>query len=778
MALFTRKFICSGFGISDFKKYYPAPYMRKKLFLTEKPEKAKLLFSGLGYYRLFVNGAEVTRGLLSPYTSNTDKLVYFDDYDVSDALTAGENVIAFILGNGMRNPLGNVVLSESRFVGEPCAAFVLELARKDGSAEKIEADDSVKVHASPILFNDLRIGEKYDARLEKETDGWLEPGFDDSLWDNAKRCEMPRGDHRVSKCPPIRTRRTLKPVSIEKEGDGFIYDFGRNGAGVVSIHGAFEPGRRLLLEFSELLSDGKLFTYPLRILDPSVGLGYTHQTVDYTCGGGRFDYTPSFTYEGCRYIKITGISENEATPDLLSFDHMSTEMEERGTFSCSDPVLNKLQIMTREATHSNVFHIPTDCPHREKHGWTADAAVSSVHMLMNLDCDDVLTEWMNNVALAQNAEGAMPGTVPSATDWGFDSWNGPAWDSVIAEIPYRLWEIRGDVRAASAVRAAMIRYITYVLGRRNEKGLVAIGLGDWVAPHEIIKAPLELTDTVMCFDFCNKAAVLYRILGDRELAEFCLETARAFRKAIRDNLIDREKMIAAGDCQTSQAMCVYYNVFTGDEKKRAVENLVKIIERDGEYIDTGVLGVRVIFRVLADHGYADLAHFMIRRPDGPSYGNMVKRGDTTLAEDFLTEHERINSRNHHFLGDISAWFMSYICGIRINPKAEDDLRRVIDGFSPIVPEDGYDNINVLPSVPADIDFAEASYKAPGGEISVRLERNRERKIIIMKVSVKGSLYGEIFPPLGYRFNGSESFPLTQGENVYEAFWADKGKEVR
>ncbi|MBR3415623.1 MAG: family 78 glycoside hydrolase catalytic domain [Clostridia bacterium] len=777
MALFTRRFISAGFGISDFKKYYPAPYMRKKLFLTEKPEKARLLFSGLGYYRLFVNGPEITRGHLSPYTSNTDKLVYFDEYDLSERLSVGENVIAFILGNGMRTPLGNVYLAESRFVGEPCAAFVLDLTRKDGSVDRIEADDSVKVHTSPILFNDLRIGEKYDARLEKETAGWLEPGYDDSLWENAKRCEMPRGDHRIAQDPPIKVRRTLKPVSIEKEGDGFIYDFGRNGAGLVSIHGDFEPGRRLLLEFSELLSDGKLFTFPLRILDPSVGLGYTHQTVDYTCAGDSFDYTPSFTYEGCRYIKITGVNDSEATEDLLTFDHMSSAVEERGTFSCSDPVLNKLQSITREATLSNMFHIPTDCPHREKHGWTADAAVSSVHMLMNLDCDDFLTEWMNNVALAQNAEGAMPGTVPSATDWGFDSWNGPAWDSVLTEIPYRLWEIRGDLRAASAVRQAMIRYITYILGRRNENGLVAFGLGDWVAPHEIIKAPLELTDTVMCYDFCNKAAALYRVLGDRELAEFCLNTARSFRDAVREQLIDHENALAAGNCQTSQAMCIYYNIFTEEEKARAANKLVEIIKRDGEYIDTGVLGVRVIFRVLADHGHADLAHFMIRRPDGPSYGNMVKRGDTTLAEDFLTEDERINSRNHHFLGDISAWFMSYICGIRVNPRAEGDLRRAIDGLPLNVPEDGYDNINVLPTVPTKIDFAEASYKAPGGEIAVRLDRNTGRDSIVMKITVKGRLYGEVFPPLGYGFIGSESFPLTHGENVYEAFPTNVDQEV-
>ena len=770
MAIITRKFVRAGFGISTFTEYFPAPLMRRRLDLEKKPAAAKITFTGLGFYRLFVNGREITKGLLAPYTSNVDHIVYFDEYDLTDLLREGENVVGFILGNGTRNPLGNVPLAESRFVGEPCAAFVLELRYEDGTEEVIEADGNVKVHASPILYNDLRIGEIYDARLEDQVEGWTAPGLDEFGWTSALRSEMPRGDHRICAAPPIKKRKTLTAVSVTKDGDGFIYDFGQNGAGLVCLRPDFEEGRTLVLEFSELLKDGKLFTFPLKILNKSLGVKYTHQTVEYVCSGRAAEYRPSFTYEGARYVRIAGISESEATKELLTFELMSTVMEERGTFTSSDPVLNELQRITREATLSNVMNIPTDCPHREKHGWTADAAVSSVHMLMNLDADEVLTEWMNNVALAQNREGAMPGTVPSATDWGFDSWNGPAWDAVLTEVPYRLWEIRGDTRAAAAVSSAVFRYIPYVLGRRDERGLVHIGLGDWVAPHENIKAPVALTDTIMCYDICVKGATLYRVLGKPEMADFCLTAARGFRRAVRDNLIDHEKRLAAGNCQTSQAMAIYYNMFTEDEKPEALENLLRIIERDGEFLDTGVLGVRVLFRVLSDYGHADLAYKMITRPEAPSYGNMVKRGDTTLVEDFGSETERINSRNHQFLGDISAWFISYVCGIRVNRRAERDLRRVIDGGNPTVPSDGYNNIDVLPTLPSALDFAEASYRAPGGEVRVRLDRiPGEVEQVRMTVSSAEGLYGEVFPPAGMSFDGCASYPLTPGTNVYDAF---------
>ncbi len=770
MAIITRNFVRAGFGVSTFTEYFPAPLMRRRLRLDKKPVDSKITFTGLGFYRLFVNGREITKGLLAPYTSNVDHIVYFDRYDLTELLREGENVIGFILGNGTRNPLGSVPLAQSRFVGEPCAAFVLDLRYEDGAEEKIEADGSVKVHTSPILYNDLRIGEIYDARLEAETEGWTLPGFDDSGWTAALRSEMPRGDHRICKAPPIKVRRVLSPVSVTKDGDGFIYDFGQNGAGLVCLRPDFEAGRTLVLEFAEVLKDGRLFTFPLKILNKSLGVRYTHQTVEYTCSGKAAEYRPSFTYEGARYVRITGIGDDEATRDLLTFEQMSTVMEERGTFTSSDPVLNELQRITREATLSNVFNIPTDCPHREKHGWTADAAVSAVHMLMNLDADDVLTEWMNNVALAQNEEGAMPGCVPSASDWGFDSWNGPGWDQVLTEVPYRLWELRGDVRAAEAVSCAVFRYIPYVLGRRDGSGLVHIGLGDWVAPHENIKAPVALTDTIMCYDICVKGATLYRVLGKPEMAEFCLAAARGFRRAVRDNLIDHEKRLAAGECQTSQAMAIYYNMFSEEEKPDAVENLVRIIERDGEFLDSGVLGVRVLFRVLSDYGHADLAYKMITRPEAPSYGNMVKRGDTTLAEDFGSETERINSRNHQFLGDISAWFISCVCGIRVNRRAERDLRRVIDGGKPTTPADGYNNIDILPAFPSTLDFAEASYRAPGGEVRVRLDRipGEDGHVRMTVVSADG-LYGEVFPPMGTAFDGCASYPLTPGANVYDAF---------
>ncbi len=153
-------------------------------------------------------------------------------------------------------------------------------------------------------------------------------------------------------------------------------------------------------------------------------------------------------------------------------------------------------------------------------------------------------------------------------------------------------------------------------------------------------------------------------------------------------------------------------------------------------MDCGILGARCLFRVLADHGKAELAYELITRPDYPSYGNFVTRGLTALPEDFLREGQRPNSLNHHFFGDISAWFIEYIAGIRVNP-AGNDCREV----------------RVTPNFIARLDFAEGHYDTVGGRVAVRWERDGSD--IALTVECADGVHGEIRLPNGCRFKQSQ-----------------------
>lgn len=762
MNVFTNKFISAGLGIGDAHHPHTAPLLRKTFVLKQKPQKASLLITGVGFYKLFINGKEITRGHLSPYISDPGLVLEFDKYDIAPYLDQGQNVIGIMLGSGFRAPVaGNRDTMNSLARGDMLTALVCDI---DG--ECFEADESFRVHSSPIVMNDLRFGEHYDARLEDETCGWTLPDFDDSSWGYAVRADAPRGEQRICATPPIKTRYTLTPVKIWQEGDGFVYDFGQNGAGLLCIHTDLPAGRRISVEFAEYLWDGKFYNETITGGTPRTkDYPFGSQNFIYDCRGGEQHYKASFTYQGFRYAKVYGITAQEAKPELLTFEVMSSQMRERGSFNCSDPVANAIQRMTREATHSNMYHIPTDCPHREKNGWTADAAVSSVHMLLNLECDGVFNEWMHSVAAAVDKKGAMPGCVPAAPGVFYDSWNGPGWDAVLVELPYRMLELRDDLKSARVAAPAMLRYVAYTLTRRDERGLVHIGLGDWMPPHDPIKAPLELTDTIMCFDIARKAAFIYHKLGMKELCDFCLGVAKNYKAAVREHLIDLDTCTAAGNCQTSQAMAICLGIFDKDEMPLATKVLSGFAKELDEHIDCGVLGMRYIFRALSMGGYTDLAYRMAVNPTAPSYGDMVARGETTLAEDFNAKGQRINSRNHHFLGDISAWFIDTVCGIRVDPQVESSLDNVFvnGGFADC---DGASRVDIIPHLPESLTFAEAYHETPYGTVSVKLERVREDWISV-KVKVDGELHGRILPPEGYLFDGCGEYPLETGE--FDAF---------
>lgn len=86
---FPKIFIAAGEAYCTLDEHVPAPYLRKSFRLDAKPERAELLICGLGFYTLYVNGTDVTKGPLAPYISAPNDLIYFDRYDLADVLQEG-----------------------------------------------------------------------------------------------------------------------------------------------------------------------------------------------------------------------------------------------------------------------------------------------------------------------------------------------------------------------------------------------------------------------------------------------------------------------------------------------------------------------------------------------------------------------------------------------------------------------------------------------------------------------------------------------------------------
>ena len=697
---FPSSFICAGHEYADkikndpVFKPAPAPYLRRSFVLDKLPPRADLLITATGFYELHVNGRQINASKLAPYISNPDDLLFYDSYDLLPLLEPGENVIGIWLGNGFANNPGGCLWDFDKAVFRAAPAVA---ARLDMGETAIETDGSFKTAPSPVFFDDYRIGEHYDSR--NETPGWASPGFDDGGWSAAQAVmRRPRGEAVLNAVDPIVVTEELAPVSVRQVEGGHLYDFGVNMSGACRLRIKGAPGQEIALCHGErLLPDGGL-----DLSNISYDIDSYHKDI-FICGGGEDEWTPTFTYHGFRYVQVSGMTPAQATPEALTYLVFNTDLRERGGFCCSDEMANTLQTLTRRSTLSNFHHFPTDCPHREKNGWTADAALSAEHALLNLSPERNYRQWMHSIRKAQRDDGALPGIVPT-TGWGFQWGNGPAWDSVLVWIPYYTYLYRGDKAILEENAHAILRYLEYLSTKTGADGLIAIGLGDWCEPRgvEHYKSPVKFTDTMMSMDICAKAAFIFGELGKPLHAAFAEGLRARLYAAAREKLVDAATLTALGECQTSQAMAIFYDLFTDAEKPAAFKRLLEIIHDGGDFMDTGVLGARAIFHVLAEYGEAGLAFKMITRPEFPSYGWWVTQGAISLWEGFI-ENSGL-SLNHHFWGDISHWFIRRLAGIHYDVRAKRGAADIKPLFVP------------------QLAFAEGFHVAPEGEIRVRWER--------------------------------------------------------
>ncbi len=750
-------FISAFHEYTTYEHHVPAPLFRHTFELESVSEDATLLISGLGFYEVWINGENITKGPLAPYISNPDDIVYFDEYEIGKYLRKGKNVIAAILGNGMQNCPGGQVwdFEKAKFRGVPRLAFELSLTNEDGGEAFVTAGTDTRVAASAITFDDLRSGEFYDARLE--LDGWTLPDFDDSGWANAYFTEQPRGEARICAADTVSRVREIKPVAVfpgeliphdphgrfedtvpqyippEKES-GYIYDFGENISGVCRLKIDGEPGQEIVLQFGELLTDGKLDNRTINFYPA----GYSQRDI-YICKGGSAVYEPKFTYHGFRYCLVTGVTEKQATAELLTCVVINSALADRGAFECSDEIANKIQEITRRSDLANFVWFPTDCPHREKNGWTGDASISSEHVTLNFAPEKSYAEWLRSIRAAQALDGSLPGIVPTG-GWGFEWGNGPAWDSVLTNLPYVTYRYRGDTSVLKENASAIFRYLDYISTRIDERGLICIGLGDWCPVGRgagDYKVPLEFTDSVITMDTAEKAAVIFDALGRTAQAEFARALAAGLKKAVRKNLIDFNTMTVLGSSQTGQAMGIFYNIFEQGEKQAALARLVGYIRDNGGAMDVGFLGGRTIFHVLADGGFINLAYDMITREDYPSYGNWIKRGATSLWESFMPTERQSGSLNHHFWGDVSNFFISKIAGIRINPRMQ-----------------GAATADVCPNFVSKLEYACAHYDTVKGRLEV--DWKRDGREIVLTVSAPAGLKGYVRLPEDWHFVSENS----------------------
>jgi len=709
-------------GTDEFSTYFkpvPAPILRKNFKLDFAPEKSELFICVSGFYELYINGKNITKTRLAPFVNNPDHILYYDDYEVSQYLQKGENAVAVILGNGFANQ------DSPRIDFNKCpfrAPLVMSLYLKVENGKEqfvLESDESFKVHSSPILYDMYRFGVIYDAR--EEIDGFASGDFDDSSWENAKFATPPKGKITLSTAVPITDQYELKPQVVEKLHDvycfhdnakkpientfvkeGWWFDFGYARAGVCRMKIKGERGQKITLRHSESARYGK-FNMNTTITLKEGDEEYLHlfQTDTYILKGGEEEiFVPAFTYHGFRYVLVEGLKDEQVTDEVLTFIVFNTNVKKRSGFNCSDEILNTLYDMGISSDLSNLMHIPTDCPAREKNGWTDDASMSACQFLLSFDISENLRMWMQNISLAQREDGMLPGVVPTHS-WGYHWGNGPVSDSAIINLPYYVYKFCGRTDVFEENTELVSRYFRFIAGTRDERGLINWGLPDWcqarIPDAERRTTPTAVVSTMQLYEMLERGALLFGAIGNNQEKEYALNLKAELKAAMREHLIDFETYTVSGFCQTGQVLALKNGIFEPDEYKKGYKRLLEIIEYDNYTIACGIVGLRNLFHVLSENGDIDIALRMITKKEGPSYRTMIDRGGTSLFECLI--HNGVQeSENHHMNGDIVNLFISKLAGLEINPEMDDIYNVLID-----------------PKIPESIDSASAWYAYPDGQ---------------------------------------------------------------
>ncbi|MFW9995621.1 MAG: family 78 glycoside hydrolase catalytic domain, partial [Candidatus Odinarchaeota archaeon] len=684
-------------GDIDTEKSQPAPFLRKEFHISGSIESVRLYITAHGMYEASINGTRIGDAYFTPGRTSYDKQrLLYQIYDITTIIHEGNNVLGMILGDGWyRGSVGST--SKRNVYGERLALLAQVSIKVTGKPEQlIVTDDSWKCTSDgPVLQSDLKKGDIHDAR--KALPGWNEPGYDDSQWNAARIVDHPVGHLTASMEVPVREKERFKPVEIITTPAGeTVIDFGQNLAGYVEMHldEAVPSGTIIKLIHGEALDENGNFTLDhIRL----VSKGNIYQKDEYIHDGSTKTYKPYFSIKGFRYVKVEGYP-GEIDPQMVTAIALYTDMEQTGDFQCSNVLINQLVKNTRWSQKGNFLSIPTDCPTRERSGWTGDAQLFCFTGSLLMNTAAFFSKWMKDVAAEQQPDGkvlnivpyeVMPKIVEGSAGWG---------DAAVI-IPWTIWKVFGDTRILADQYGSMKAWVEY---QRNHiqkihwsrkinplnwsKGKremyrnmwdTKFHFGEWMEAgiNSRLRQALGLVRRALFS--APEVATAYHAYSARLLSEIATylgkeDDARRFRKySEKSTRAYQQKYLKKGNIRSKQQTRFVRPLALGlvpEEYEQAVaDQLAALVKKQGYHVGTGFLSTPFLCEVLDSHGHIETAYKLINQTGQPSWLYAVIKGATTIWESWYgisEDGKPFESLNHYSYGAIVGWLFKTVVGIK------------------------------------------------------------------------------------------------------------------
>lgn len=736
----------------DYSEFRPAQYIRIPFVVKKGIRKARVYMTAHGLYRLSVNGHRADDRELAPENTSYKKILYYQTYDITKYLRQGKNVLGIILADGWWAGRVGVSGDSCQYGDKMGILLECELTYMDGSKITVTGEQGVSA-TGPIIYSDLFVGEKYDAREERIN--WDTPEYLDKKWKPVHKADYPVTHVMGQRIPPVKVIKYITPKEIIKTPIGeTVIDMGQVIAGNLEICMEAEAGIEIKLEHSEVLDNYGNFCNNI--------LGTNKEQTDvYITKEGAQKYRPFFTYHGFRYVKVTGWP-GELLKSNIRGCVFSSDMEDLSEFYTSDERINRLQKNIWWSQVANSISIPTDCPQREKAGWTGDIMIYAPTMCFNRNAGTFLAGWMDNVRADQLDSGAVPNIVPLLPAYekfmlaGQGTVTSSGWGDAVIMVPYAVYQAYGDIRILEDNYGAMEKWMEYIKNRaannhpkdyetwgedRKERSRYLwntdFHFGDWLIPSVVLGNPDGVAMMETAYATMNIVAPAYyafsaknmekisKILGKQEKAEKYRILYENIRKAFIEEYLMSDGTFRA-DFQGIYVIALKNNLVTEKLRPKMVEHLCQMIEDNKGCLDTGFLSIPFLMEVLCENGKRDMAYRLLYQTRCPSWLYEIEKGATTIWESWgaIGTHGEVStySFNHYAFGCIGEWLYKEVGGLQMT-------------------EAGYRKLKVAPAYNCGLKYAFVSENTPYGKAEVYWEIIEEK--VFLQITVPPNTWAEV-----------------------------------
>lgn len=449
------------------KRLTPPSLLRREFAVRAGIRRARVYCTAHGIYSLEVNGQHADDREFAPEFTAYEKILCYQTYDVTALLIPGTiNVLGITIADGWWAGRVGMTGDSCQYGDRHALLLRLEIDYDDGSSDCVVSDESFRCSTGPIAYSDIFIGERYDAR--KEIPGWSKVGFDASNWKPVKVANYMKGNLVAQHGEPVKRVMEFPAVSVLKTPKGdTVVDIGQVIAGRIRMRVSGPAGIVVSLKHTEVLNEHGNF------INNIAGRNKDQEDFYILKGIGDEIWEPKFTFHGFRFVRLTGFPGEPKASDFTAVV-ISSSMQTSGSFECSDPLLNRLQQNIVWSQRGNMLSIPTDCPQRERAGWTGDIQVYAPTACFNSDMDAFLTRWLRSLAADQLPDGQVPFVVPYLRGYREDiagvffTHSSAGWGDACHLVPLTMYKKYGDLRILEECWPVMMKWMDYVEKRAAE----------------------------------------------------------------------------------------------------------------------------------------------------------------------------------------------------------------------------------------------------------------------------------------------------------------------